>query len=248
MATIARSVLLGLSEATRRWPRRSTASDGTLGDAAHRSRLSDHNPDARGIVHAFDLTHDPAHGVDCTVLAGRLRARRDGRVRYVIWNRRIFLGPWDDEVMAGRASMWTWLPYDGENPHEKHMHVSVGHDPAPENDLRPWYEPKGELSVADVQTILNELAEIKQALAVQGSTGPEESQQLLFDRVTRILNALAIQGTTGPEDSIEKLYARAKGADTKADQALASLAQQGQQLSEVRGLVEQILLRVGGGE
>jgi hypothetical protein len=241
-------VQLILDEATRRWPRRSTASDGAVGDAAHRARVSDHNPDSRGIVHAADLTHDPAHGVDCNVLAELLRARKDGRIRYVIWQRRIYLGPWDDEVMAGRGSMWAWQPYDGENPHTKHMHVSVGHHPAPENDVRPWYEPKGELSMADVQKILDELQVIKDALAVTGSTGPDQSQQLLFDRVTRILNALAIEGTTGPEDSIEKLYARAKGADLKADQALARLDQQAANLTEIRGLVEQILLQVGGSE
>ena len=39
-------------------PNRSKASDGTIGDAAHSARTSDHNPDGGGVVRALDLTHD----------------------------------------------------------------------------------------------------------------------------------------------------------------------------------------------
>jgi D-alanyl-D-alanine carboxypeptidase len=85
------------------------------------------------------------------------------------------------------------------------------------------------------------LDRVLDALAVTGSTGPDQSVQKLYENVAAILNALAITGTTGPEQSIELLYQRAKGADLKGDQALAGL-------SEIRTLVEQILLRVGGSE
>src|SRR5215472_9581086 len=44
------------------FPQRSKSSDGTIGDAAHASRSSDHNPwivdDGIGVVSAFDVTHD----------------------------------------------------------------------------------------------------------------------------------------------------------------------------------------------
>jgi hypothetical protein len=47
-------------------PNRSKASDGTIGDAAHASRASDHNPWVRegdaGVVTAIDITHDPDDG------------------------------------------------------------------------------------------------------------------------------------------------------------------------------------------
>jgi hypothetical protein len=123
------SVAAGLAEATRRWPHRSRASDGTVGDAAHAARHSDHNPDSRGVVHAFDLTHDPAHGVDCEQLAAHLVSRRDPRVKYLIWNRRIC-----------NSSDWTWRPYTGQNPHTKHLHVSIKSTQAAEDDTSAWWD------------------------------------------------------------------------------------------------------------
>jgi peptidoglycan hydrolase-like protein with peptidoglycan-binding domain len=99
-------------------PNRSKKSDGTIGDAAHAASLSDHNPDAFGVVRALDVTHDPAHGVDIATLAEQLRASRDPRIKYVIANRRIFAGN------AG-PQPWVWRPYAGSNPHTSHVHVSV---------------------------------------------------------------------------------------------------------------------------
>ena len=61
------------------YPTRSTVSDGGLGDAAHAARTSDHNPDAAGVVHARDFTHDPAV-FDAHAFADRLVAARDPRV------------------------------------------------------------------------------------------------------------------------------------------------------------------------
>lgn len=95
-------------------PKRSKLSDGGIGDAAHNARSSDHNPiEGTGQVCARDFTHDPAGGLDCHVLAAALVANRDARIKYIIWNHRI----------------WTlntgWQNYTGENPHTKHLHLSV---------------------------------------------------------------------------------------------------------------------------
>jgi hypothetical protein len=127
----ARSIDVLGDEIDAAYPDRSKASDGTIGDAAHASRESDHNPwvvvDGVGIVRARDVTHDPEHGCDCDVLAERVAglialgahpALRHGA--YVIRNRRIFSFDRRDEG---------WRPYTGSNPHEKHMHVSVSLDP-----------------------------------------------------------------------------------------------------------------------
>ena len=99
-------------------PARSKASDGTIGDTAHAATVSDHNPDAGGVVRALDLTHDPAHGVDAGDLAEQLRLSRDPRLKYVIADRRIFAGN------AG-PQPWVWRAYAGTDPHTSHVHVSV---------------------------------------------------------------------------------------------------------------------------
>src|SRR4051812_9075559 len=102
MASPARSCLQALQDATARWPLRSKASDGIMGDTAHQLRKSDHNDG-----NAFDLTHDPAHGVDCNQLSTLVM--NDARVTYVIWNRQIY--------NRARASDG-WRPYTGSNPHD----------------------------------------------------------------------------------------------------------------------------------
>lgn len=105
-------------------PGRSKASDGAIGDPAHRSRASDHNPHIRhdgvGVVSAVDITHDPQHGCDAAAIATSLLESRDPRVKYIIWNRRIAAS----YAVDGHAA-WTWRPYSGRNPHSHHVHISV---------------------------------------------------------------------------------------------------------------------------
>lgn len=118
-------------------PRRSKTSDGWIGDTAHASRTSDHNPwikDAQGVgvVRARDFTHDPAGGLDCHQLALRLAALLGkhpamGKDAYIIWNRRI--------ISTNRRSEG-WRPYTGSNPHTKHLHISVG--TSGYDSLTPW--------------------------------------------------------------------------------------------------------------
>lgn len=107
-------------------PNRSKKSDGSIGDTAHKAGKSEHNPDWDGEVDARDFTHDPANGADMHVIAERLRASRDKRILYVIWNRRYF----------SPKTGWQWMPYTGPNPHDKHMHVSVA-DPY-DNETSEW--------------------------------------------------------------------------------------------------------------
>ena len=104
-----------------KYPNRSKRSDGTIGDRAHASRASDHNP-RHGIVHALDLTHDPRN-LDVHALADRLRASRDSRISYIISNRRI----------ASAKNGWAWRRYTGSNPHSGHMHISIRGNPSADN-------------------------------------------------------------------------------------------------------------------
>ncbi len=113
--------------------RRRKENDGTIGDAAHQARTSDHNPWVRdgavGVVTALDITHDPAHGVDTYAMAETLRLNRDRRIKYVISNRRIF---------SSQVHAWEWWPYAGPNPHDGHVHISVLSDKALYDDRTPW--------------------------------------------------------------------------------------------------------------
>jgi len=117
-----------LADATALCPNRNRASDGLIGDAVHQQRKSDHNDG-----NAFDLTHDPANGVDCNFFSKL--ALLDYRVSYVIWNRQIY------NTDMGEQG---WRPYSGSNGHTHHMHVSIKAtlrdigSPWPWASLEPW--------------------------------------------------------------------------------------------------------------
>jgi peptidoglycan hydrolase-like protein with peptidoglycan-binding domain len=133
---IARAILALRAEIDALAPNRNKVSDGTIGDAAHATRVSDHNPyvkDARGlgVVRALDVTHDPSGGLDAGRLAEHVRilgANGDRRVRYVIWNRRI----------VSATSGWRWRAYLGSNPHTRHVHISVPESAGAYDFDAPW--------------------------------------------------------------------------------------------------------------
>ncbi|WP_209021329.1 hypothetical protein [Paracoccus ravus] len=175
-------------------PGRSKASDGTIGDALHRSRNSDHNPHIRegamGVVSALDITHDPRNGCDAGRLIAALHASRDPRIKYLIWNRRIA-----NSSAIGNAAPWTWRAYTGRNPHSKHCHISVKATKAHYDDAKPW------------------------AIGALGSVESVEIAEDIPDEETLVRNALAALGagaTEGPvlrdllaaQDALTELLAR----------------------------------------
>jgi hypothetical protein len=119
-------------------PNRSRRSDGTIGDTAHQSRKSDHNPDDSGVVRAIDITDDPAGGLSCEALAESIRGARDRRVKYVIWNHRMF-----SSYGTSRRQAWQWGEYTGANPHSHHIHVSILPDAAADSDTADWVLARG---------------------------------------------------------------------------------------------------------
>lgn len=129
---LARSLDVLRSQINTRWPARSKASDGTIGDARHAASVSDHNPDKGGVVRALDITHDLSKGPDAGALAETLRRSQDPRIKYLISNRRIA-----SSYPAHGKAAWEWRPYTGSNPHEKHVHISVVADD-PGDDVSPW--------------------------------------------------------------------------------------------------------------
>ncbi|GAA4681407.1 hypothetical protein [Phytohabitans rumicis] len=111
------------SEVDARWPQRDKTSDGTIGDPAHQQRPSDHNPNARESVDAWDMDKD---GVDVDAV---LRAfERHPSAHYWIWDRQI----------ADADNGWRPEPYDGDNPHTAHVHFSIKQSAAAEQDRRAW--------------------------------------------------------------------------------------------------------------
>lgn len=112
------------AEVNARWPNRSKASDGTIGDRAHSARKSDHNPNRRGSVNAIDIT---AKGIDTGALIAA--AKRHPSVSYIIFDRQIM-----------NRDIGTWRPrrYSGSNPHTQHVHISIYQRASAENDRRSW--------------------------------------------------------------------------------------------------------------
>ena len=111
------------NQVNRRWPKRDRRSDGILGDKAHAGRQSDHNPDARGLVHALDIDADldPKDPGAAQRLANQLVAYAASgipganRILYVVFNDRISSGTYAN-------SMWKWR--GSGYGHMHHIHVS----------------------------------------------------------------------------------------------------------------------------
>jgi murein L,D-transpeptidase YcbB/YkuD len=112
------------------FPNRDKASDGSIGDAQHSARKSDHNPNDAGVVCAIDTDEDLSptiHSIEDIVSA--IRASKDPRVNYIIYEKRI--------TVPG-SNLQEWKPYTGPNPHDHHFHISVKQDPRLYDDPRPW--------------------------------------------------------------------------------------------------------------
>lgn len=126
-------------------PGRDKASDGSIGDTAHQHSSSDHNPDETGTVpvrdadksnevHAIDVDRDLRES-DLTMekvvqfILGRCRSGAENRLRYIIYNRRIW----------SASSGWVQKAYTGSNPHDKHAHFSASYTSGREASTASWH-------------------------------------------------------------------------------------------------------------
>jgi hypothetical protein len=124
---------------------RDKTTDGSVGDAAHAGTSSDHNPDETGHVpirdadkvnevHAIDVDKD-LREADLTMeqvvqhLLWRCRTDQERRLRYIIYNRRIW----------SASDGWAPRNYSGSNPHTAHAHFSASYDTAREADTSSWH-------------------------------------------------------------------------------------------------------------
>lgn len=109
------------------WPNRSKVSDGTIGDARHSARKSDHNPNRNGVVCALDITKDLEKGPDLHKLLPSLLL--DARTKYIIFDRKIY----NPSIQKGAARA-----YRGSNAHTQHLHISVKPTKIHYDDPSPW--------------------------------------------------------------------------------------------------------------
>src|SRR5215470_2515841 len=199
---LAKSLITLIDEVDQKFPSRDRHNDGTIGDEAHQQRNSDHNPQIRdgsmGVVTALDITHDPAAGFDAGAFAESLRQAKDNRIKYVIFNGRIF---------NSTVSPWVWRDRNqGPGDHSEHVHVSVVADPARFDDTRPWpfdssgagsgqvtvFRPKLKLgdsgsAVADLQRLLG--------ITADGEFGPETERAVRDFQASRNLVVDGIVGS-----------------------------------------------------
>lgn len=178
---LAKSLTVLRDQVNARFPGRAKASDGTIGDAAHAKRPSDHNPDKDGVVKALDLTTDPNDDADTEALAEHLRQARDPRVKYVIAMGRMF-----SAYAAHGGPAWTWRPYSGTNPHVHHFHVSVQGDAARYDDTSPW----------NIDGVLGGAALGVVPVLQQGAEG--ENVRRLQSALNRRGAGLVVDGAFGP--------------------------------------------------
>lgn len=127
-----------LDQANGLWPHRSRASDGICASSQHHKQnpTSDHEPDAKGIAHAVDITHDPKNGCDNDAIVAMLVARKEPRVKYLIHAKKIWRSY---RTNPRQPPAWEPEPYGGPNPHTQHLHISVWTEH--ENDTSPWFTP-----------------------------------------------------------------------------------------------------------
>lgn len=159
-------------------PGRSKSSDGSIGDEAHASRTSDHNPyihdkNGVGVVRAIDITHDPKGGFDSYAFADYLKSKGDKRIRYVISNSRI----WTPSVSSA------WRKYTGSNPHNHHVHISVSESASLYDDASDWDIGLGKASITSrvIAAVVEAITPAKPVALKVGSKGAavKELQTLL---------------------------------------------------------------------
>lgn len=149
-------------------PDRDHASDGARGDAAHAKSVSDHNPDETGSVPIHDADKvNEVHAIDVDVnlresdltmekvvqfLLRRCRAGTEKRLRYIIYNRRIW----------SASSGWVQKPYSGSSSHTEHAHFSGPYDSKLEASTASWHleDIPVALTAADKNWINTTISEI----------------------------------------------------------------------------------------
>lgn len=189
---LAPSLVAYVLEADRVFPQRDRSADGSIGDLAHQARVSDHNPAGDGLVHAVDLDEDLAPGLDMRGFAERLRLGRDRRIKYVIYEGRMF-----SSYATATRRAWEWGPYSGVNAHLHHLHLSILNSDTAENDVSPWgFAPTS--SPQETDELMAAADDILEAIAVV-RTKVERTFNQVNLRTGSLANAIAALAAQGDD-------------------------------------------------
>lgn len=176
-----------------RWPNRDHSSDGWIGDKAHQATVSDHNPDANGIVHALDIDRDGVH-IPTLIAAMLLHPS----TRYVIYFKRIY----------HVNDLFKPKKYTGKNQHTGHAHGSIQHTNAARNSKVDWVPVSKQFSwvtlkpgvsgtaVRQLQAYLNGHGRV---LALDGQFGDSTLAAVKFFQAK---HGLEVDGWVGPKTQL----------------------------------------------
>jgi hypothetical protein len=200
---------------------RDHASDGSIGDTAHQQEVSDHNPDETGSVPIHDADHiNEVHAIDVDddlnesslsmemvvqFLLGRCRSGAEKRLRYIIYNRRIW------EASNG----WKQRTYTGSSPHTEHAHFSASYDTAKEAGVASWHleDIPVALTADDKKWLTSQIQAVMQTKVVVGDEQWQAGTaigyaaretfevQKALPTVDEIADAVAARLTAQPEKS-----------------------------------------------
>ena len=204
---LAKSLLTFRNSIDKAFPKRDKSSDGWIGDSAHASRKSEHNPDAKGCVHAIDVDiddGDPGRDLRALILTTAIGHKA---VWYVISNGLIY----------SRTYGWKPRKYTGPNAHTKHVHISIQLTKDAENDTSlvlnvnqnaPWGALYGGLpgtrkiglwsrgnDVRELQRVLNAWYPKRKQLTVDGEFGKATYEMVKYAQLN---SGITPDGIVGP--------------------------------------------------
>lgn len=227
-------------EVDARWPMRDWSSDGTIGDQAHADTVSDHNPNVRESVNAWDMDKD---GVDVYEV---IRAfQKHPSAHYWIFNREI----------ADKDSGWKIMRYTGKNPHDKHAHFSIRQSETAEQNRTPWGVAPKENQVTPDEIKGNVVNGIHSALDQAANRNTPTGRQMGDDLASLIGRHTAPLGAKldllaeavkilldGMGDEAARVAAKLEEMDTEAtDRASVEAARD----AELRGELDQLRVLFG---
>jgi hypothetical protein len=196
-------------------PSRDHASDGSIGDTVHQDEVSDHNADEVGKVPIHDADHiNEVHAIDVDdtlnesdltmekvvqFLLARCRSGAEKRLRYVIYNRRIW----------SASSGWVQKTYTGASPHTEHAHFSASYTTSLEASTASWH-----LEDIPVAWTAADKAYLEQRLDQRAREDLEDITALL-DKLTQTVAFAAGGGQHSPvgDGVLNSCYPAEPGAD-----------------------------------